>query len=376
MSEPGDSLVADRVDSTTWFSGVGIAESLDMLIDGIDNGSWIDGTLGGATLVIEGAAWALDPFGMLVTAGFGWVVEHVEPLSWCLDQLAGDPDQLRANAQTWRNIAAEHRRIADGYGRGTVADLPDWTGDAAAAYATHAQRSMEMLFALSKIGECMAVIVEASSSLVEAVRTIVRDLIGECIATLLARLPLWTAEEVFTFGLATPVVAAQVGTVVARWAAKIARIMKALVRSLGNLIPVIRQVDTGMGTYIVFAKRQQPELPGRGGRGVTPTSDLGGLTRPPDPTSQAGDVGLVADRIAEHAGQRGIPGVDDADMAGHLEDVMRANPGHRVRDTPNGTPRYVWWDPDTGTIIIREGDRGTFMQPDNGYAYYLQQLNE
>ena len=36
----------------------------------------------------------------------------------------------------------------------------------------------------------------------------------------------------------------------------------------------------------------------------------------------------------------------------------------------------VWWDADTGTIIIREGDRGTFMQPDNGYAYYLQQLNE
>jgi hypothetical protein len=376
MNEPGDTLVADRVDTTTWFSGVGIAESLDMLIDGIENGSWIDGTLGGATLVVEGAAWTIDPFGMLVTAGFGWVVEHVEPLSWCLDQLAGDPDQLRATAQTWRNIAAEHQRIAEGYGRGTVADIPDWTGQAAAAYGTHAQRSMEMLFALSKVGECMAVLVEASGALVEAVRTIVRDLIGECVATLLARLPIWTAEEVFTFGLATPVVVAQVGTVVARWAAKIARIVKALLRSLGNLIPVIKQVDTGMGAFIVFAKRQQPELPGRGGRGVTPTSDLGGLTRPPDPASQAGDVGLIADKIAEHAGQRSMPGVADEDLAGHLEDVMRANPGHRVRDTPNRVPRFVWWDADTGTIIIREGDRGTFMQPDNGYAYYLQQLNE
>lgn len=95
-----------------------------------------------------------------------------------------------------------------------------------------------------------------------------------------------------------------------------------------------------------------------------------------DPSSQSGDVGHVADTIAAHAGHRSIPGVDDLDVAEHIENVMTGSPGHRLRDTPNGTPRWGWWDGGTGTMVIREGDRGTFMQPTDGHDYFLRQLNE
>jgi hypothetical protein len=98
----------------------------------------------------------------------------------------------------------------------------------------------------------------------------------------------------------------------------------------------------------------------------------------PDPSSQSGDVGVLADTIAAHGDikNRGIPGVDDLDVPEHLENVMTESPGVRLRDTPSGIPRWTWWDGDTGAKVIREGDKGTFFQPDDGYSYYLRQIND
>ncbi|MEW2221729.1 RHS repeat-associated core domain-containing protein, partial [Streptomyces sp. NPDC006990] len=99
-----------------------------------------------------------------------------------------------------------------------------------------------------------------------------------------------------------------------------------------------------------------------------------------DPSSQSGHVDLVADTIAAHASHRSIPGVDDLDVPEHLEDVMRGSPGYRLRDGQsrdgNAVPRWAWWDDATGTMIIREGDQGTFMQPSRGHDYFMDQLNE
>ncbi|AUG76437.1 hypothetical protein CFP65_1547 [Kitasatospora sp. MMS16-BH015] len=94
-----------------------------------------------------------------------------------------------------------------------------------------------------------------------------------------------------------------------------------------------------------------------------------------DPASQA-NAGYAADNIAAHATQRSIPGVDDLDVAEHLEDVMSRSPGYKMRDTPGGTPRWAWWDDSTGTMVIREGNTGTFMQPSRGEDYFWEQINE
>ncbi|MEU0964922.1 RHS repeat-associated core domain-containing protein [Streptomyces sp. NPDC005917] len=98
----------------------------------------------------------------------------------------------------------------------------------------------------------------------------------------------------------------------------------------------------------------------------------------PDAASQAGNLPLIADKIAAHGDikKRGIPGVDDLDVPEHLEDMMTGSPGLRMRSTPSGVPRFAWWDDATGTMLIREGDKGTFMQPDDGYDYFLKQLKE
>ncbi|MFH8895046.1 DUF6531 domain-containing protein [Streptomyces coeruleorubidus] len=98
----------------------------------------------------------------------------------------------------------------------------------------------------------------------------------------------------------------------------------------------------------------------------------------PDAASQAGNLPMIADKIAAHGDikKRGIPGVDDLDVPEYLEDMMTGSPGLRMRSTPSGIPRFAWWDDATGTMLIREGDNGTFMQPDGGYEYFLKQLKE
>ncbi|MEW2163024.1 DUF6531 domain-containing protein [Streptomyces sp. NPDC007084] len=98
----------------------------------------------------------------------------------------------------------------------------------------------------------------------------------------------------------------------------------------------------------------------------------------PDAESQAGNLPMLADKIAAHGDikNRGIPGIDDLDVPEHLEDLMTNSPGIRMRSTQSGNPRFAWWDDATGTMLIREGDNGTFMQPDDGYEYFLKQLKE
>jgi hypothetical protein len=58
---------------------------------------------------LDTLAFVPDPVGALLQSGVAWLIEHVKPLSQALDGLAGDPAQIRAYAQTWRNVAASLR---------------------------------------------------------------------------------------------------------------------------------------------------------------------------------------------------------------------------------------------------------------------------
>src|ERR1041384_2686140 len=104
MSNP---LVAERQDSTQGFSGVPILESVNDTSKAIESGDWASGVLGAAGTALDAIGMAMDPFGAIFSAGGGWRVEHGGPLSDALDELTGDPDQIKAHSQTWTNIAGE-----------------------------------------------------------------------------------------------------------------------------------------------------------------------------------------------------------------------------------------------------------------------------
>jgi uncharacterized protein YukE len=210
---------------------VWIAQDVESIYRGVKDGSWIEGSLGVVSAGLDALAFVSDPAGALLQYGVAWIIEHVKPLREALDWLAGDPAQIQAHAQTWRNVAGALNDRAEDLDRAVRWDTTEWTGSAAGAYRTWTGQQKAAVGALAKAAETLAAITEAAGLLVAGVRMLVRD----GIATLVSRLMVYAAEEAASLGLATPLVVEQVSTLCASWAARISRWLKDLVASLARL---------------------------------------------------------------------------------------------------------------------------------------------
>ncbi|MEV6343708.1 hypothetical protein [Actinoplanes sp. NPDC051851] len=254
--------------ATAW-TGIWIAEDIDLIRTGVENGSWIDGSLGVAGAALDGLAMTFDPLGTLLQCGAAWMIEHVRPLTEALDWLAGDPPAIAGHAQTWRDVATGLHTRADDLAYAVRMDLSEWTGAAAAAYRTRSTEQQEALTALAKASETMAAITEGASMLIAAVRVLIRD----AIATVVSRLIVYAAEELATWGAATPLVVQQVTTLIATWSARIAHWLRKLLSSLRNLLPITHRLTTHIDEIKQVLNRlhhQEPALNRVRGRGAGP----------------------------------------------------------------------------------------------------------
>ncbi|MEU4161167.1 hypothetical protein [Actinoplanes sp. NPDC026670] len=232
MSNP---LVARAQDATDWSTGLGLVEDARQISAGIRDDSWVDATLGGVGGSLNALAVAVDPLGTLFAWGVGWLMEHVQPLRDALDWLAGKPDEIAAHAATWRNVSAAAMETHQRYASAIRTQTAGWQGASGDAYRTHAGRQLAAIDGIATATNAISYAIEGAGLLVALVREIVRDLIAQFVATLAVRLPQWLAAEGVTLGLATPVVAGQVATLVSQWANRIQHFIRALLNSLRHL---------------------------------------------------------------------------------------------------------------------------------------------
>jgi hypothetical protein len=120
---------------------------------------------------------------------------------------------------------------------------------------------------MAQAAETLATITEAAGMLVAGVRLMVRD----AIAALVSRLTVYAAEEVASFGLATPLVVEQVSTLCASWAARIGKWLKELVSSLSKLRGVAGRVGALLEKLKELLGRLGRSGHGKGGGHKTPT---------------------------------------------------------------------------------------------------------
>ncbi|MGW1681919.1 toxin glutamine deamidase domain-containing protein [Saccharopolyspora sp. NPDC002376] len=236
-------LVAERKDSTQAFSGVPIMESVDETKKAIESGDWASGVMGAVGTGLDALTMALDPFGSILAAGVGWLMEHVGPLSDALDALTGDADQIKAHSETWKNVATELGEINTEMANMVSSDIADWTGDAADAYRQRSEDTGKLIEAAQKAAEGASDGIGTAGEVVAAVRTLVRDIIAE----LIGRLVSWALQVLATLGIAMAWVVPQVVAAVAKTVSKIADVTTKLVKAMKALSPLIKKLGDGFG---------------------------------------------------------------------------------------------------------------------------------
>jgi hypothetical protein len=337
-------LVAGRLDGPTdaW-SGVWIAEDIELIAQGVRGGSWIDGSLGVVGAGLDALATVSDPVGVLLQYGVAWIIEHVKPLSEALDWLAGDPGQIAGHAQTWRNVASSLRDSATDVDRAARWDVTEWGGTAGPAYRTWAGQQRDAIAGLSKAADTMAAITEGAGMLIAAVRMLVRDAIATCVS----RLIVYAAEEVASFGLATPLVVEQVTTLVASWAAKIARWLRGLLASLRELGSLARC----LGGLIGELKKILNRLRGRRGEPRGPDQPHEPPQVPHDPSHpDFSDPDIDPRKITDYAMNPSHP------VGGNKYRVINSATGLDASDAA-AIEQQIRDGVRTGTPILGKGDQ-------------------
>ncbi|WP_033441851.1 WXG100 family type VII secretion target [Saccharothrix sp. NRRL B-16314] len=223
------SLVAPVESTRDPWTGAGVADGIEDLVDAIKSEDWVSGALAGAGLALEAGAAVVDPFSALLSNGLGWALEYFEPLREALDELTGMPDVVRAHAATWTNMATELYAMSEDLGRHLSNDLSEWSGGSADAYRSLMVNNVNAIGGLAAVSAGMAAATEGAGGLVEMTREIVRDLIAD----LVARVIVWAVEALFVVTI--PVIAAQIVAAVVKWAGRILNYTSSLVQSISNL---------------------------------------------------------------------------------------------------------------------------------------------
>ncbi|SEG96091.1 hypothetical protein SAMN02982929_06300 [Saccharopolyspora kobensis] len=236
-------LVAERKDSTQAFSGVPIMESVDETKKAVESGDWAAGVMGAVGTGLDALTMALDPFGSILAAGVGWLMEHVGPLSDALDALTGDADQIKAHSETWKNVATELGEINTEMANMVNNDTASWVGAAGDAYRNRSEDTAKLIEAAQKAAEGASSGIGTAGEVVAAVRTLVRDIIAELVGRLIS----WALQVLATLGIAMAWVVPQVVAAVAKTVARIADVTTKLVKAMKSLGKLMKKLGDGFG---------------------------------------------------------------------------------------------------------------------------------
>jgi uncharacterized protein YukE len=225
--------------TTTATTGAGIVDSYSSLVTSITSDSESEGekvcdvALSAAGVVTDTIGFAIDPLGSVLSAGVGWLLEHVSFLREPLDVLLGNPDEINANIDQLKQAALEMHTIAAEHGQ-DLSTIDDWTGATADAYKGSMSQLSEELESMAATLDGTAAVVGISGMLVTTMRGIVFGLISDVIAELVKGALIAAASAVVTLGSSIAAYCGYAGTRAAMTASKCATKISKLIGGLGR----------------------------------------------------------------------------------------------------------------------------------------------
>lgn len=217
-----DTLNETRVDVEA--AAGGLSNPGDLAVDGLSLG-------------LDALGFVANPLSGLLSAGIGWLIEHLDFLKEPLDALAGDPSAVTRVAITWgEDVKSEVVAVAESFRESVRRETVSWQGDGAEAYRKLADGVAAQLESLESAAQSVSTAIQNSGVLVATVRGIIRDLIADVVAELVIAAASALATSWATFGGS---IAAFTGFAVARGAAtagKIASKISKLVTKLAEIL--------------------------------------------------------------------------------------------------------------------------------------------
>jgi hypothetical protein len=202
VDEPRSGLLDGPVhmDAEHSFNGGGVFYDYASTIrDGADQ-NWVGLGIDVAADAMDTFAFCQDPLQGLLSAGIGWLIEHVSFLSEPLDYLAGDPDLVQEKAQTWANIKQALEKASQDYDQSAKALLQQYTGTAATAYSTSAANFAGGVASAAGHAENAKNAMVAAAAIVGTTRGLIRDAISGFVAAAIEKAAIALATSFLDFG--------------------------------------------------------------------------------------------------------------------------------------------------------------------------------
>ncbi|MCD0443101.1 hypothetical protein LO763_05595 [Glycomyces sp. A-F 0318] len=224
-----DALIADVQSTRELWTGAGLLESTQGVVEAIMSENWVDAGLGGVGWGLEMVGSMMDPFSALLSNGLGWAMEYFEPMREALDWVSGQPDLVTSHATTWYNMSDELYSIWEELGAALSQDLPGWTGEAAEGYRALMGHNLEAVGGLSGTASAMGAAAQGACGLMVMTRELIREFIADCVGKAIV----WAIEAMGVY--TAPAIAVGIVGAVIEWCGTIFGWVTALVASYQNL---------------------------------------------------------------------------------------------------------------------------------------------
>ncbi|RJQ76781.1 hypothetical protein D5S17_17115 [Pseudonocardiaceae bacterium YIM PH 21723] len=257
------------ITATNYTAGAGVidswrqvAVSIESLKDahGADRAAVaIEIGLGVASGVLDTVAAAIDPLAKLISAGLGWLIEHVKFLRFPLDQIAGNPDQIKLIADQLHRIGQDLRHAATDMESALAANIKTWEGDAFTAFKATMTGHKERMDATGKSVDVCGYIVETTMALIAACRALFRDIITTVLGDIISVMLVALAAAFFSFGTS---IVAGVATCVTLVSVQVASMMTKIGALTGMATRSGRRIgELAEMTHMPAPPRPAPSLP-------------------------------------------------------------------------------------------------------------------
>ena len=382
----GNELVAEVKESETVWSGSRLIEDGFDLKEAFESKSWVAGGLGTVATALDTAAAVMDPLGEALSAGVGWIIEHLGSLNEWLNELTGDSDAVTAAASTWTNIATKLNSCATDLDKVCSSRLAGQESLAVATFKTLQAGSASHLRMTGQLAGAISGGLTVASMIVRMVHDMVRDAISDVIGKLASKV----AIGVLTAGLAAPWAVSTAITEVSSWVTRLSKEVADTVLSAKNLKGLLTKANRLLDDVAAAFNR----IPAKVSEAVTtkveaakdlasslsnPQYALAGL--PGISMRQAGDMGRAKPTVHRPTGgpkppKTPRPNPNEGRWGQKLDDAPAKSDPKPTTSGGEGTPPKGGGDGKGGDGSDPMSGPVVFYPPKNATAAELKELDD